>query len=182
MPDALPAATSGLFLGEWSRTLDERFRLSLPGEWAQQLTSVAAASSPEEAAGDPAQQSRECVLAKELPGCISLWNRRSWETWLAAGIEVIASKVRSGRLDRKIDDVQQLGRLLSTRHRTAPIAGRGRVAVPESFREFLGVDPGGELLVVGAGVCVEVWHPRAWSDHIGARMPGFRSLFEELAQ
>jgi MraZ protein len=81
-----------------------------------------------------------------------------------------------------VENVQMLGRLLSTRHRTAPIAGRGRLAIPDSFRAFLGVEPGGEVLVVGAAVCVEVWHPQKWSEHIGEHMPEFRKLFDQLTE
>ncbi|MCA9259946.1 MAG: division/cell wall cluster transcriptional repressor MraZ [Planctomycetales bacterium] len=163
MPDSLSA--HNLFLGEMSRTLDERFRFSLPAEWAETLGG----------------ESGECTLAKERPGCVSLWNTKAWQSWLDAGVAVIASKIQSGRLERRMDQVQKLGRLLSTRHRNAPIAGRGRVALPETFREFLGVPAGGEMLVVGAGVCVEIWAPEAWSRHIGEQMPSFRDLFEELA-
>ena len=74
------------------------------------------------------------------------------------------------------------GRLLSMRHRTMPIAGRGRIAIPDAFREFLGVEPGGEVLVVGAAVCVEIWRPESWSQHIGDQMPGFKQLFDQLTE
>ncbi len=57
------------------------------------------------------------------------------------------------------DQVQMLGRLLSSRHRTVELAGRGRLLVPEGFREFLKVEAGGDVMVVGAGVCVEIWNP-----------------------
>jgi MraZ protein len=157
---------SDLFLGEWTRSLDERHRLSLPPEWAELL------------AGD----AHECTLAKEQPGCISLWNTSQWQGWLAGGVELLRSKLRGDRLRERVGDVQQLGRLLSTRHRTAPIAGRGRLALPDSFREFLGVEPGGEVLVVGAVVCVELWQPQRWGEHIGQQMPTFRQLFEDLTK
>jgi MraZ protein len=169
------------FLGEWSRTLDERYRLSLPPEWAEALSRPSAAPTSDATASADVPEGR-CMLAKERPGCVSLWNRGIWEAWLKSGVEVIASKVRSGRLERRMDHVQMLGRLLSTRHREAPLAGRGRLALPETFRSFLGVEPGGEILVVGAGVCVEVWNPTAWHDHIGEHMPSFRQLFEQLAE
>lgn len=157
---------SELFLGEWARSLDERFRFSLPPEWAESL----------------GNQDSECVLAKEQPGCISLWNPQEWEKWLSAGVSLVKSKIESGRIGGRIDKFQMFGRLLSTRHKTVPIAGRGRIAIPDSFRTFLEVEPAGELLVVGAAVCVEVWNPIRWSEHIGTHMPGFRSLFEELAE
>ncbi len=156
---------SDLFLGEWARSVDERYRLSLPVEW------VAGLSGAES----------QCVLAKERPGCVSVWNPRQWESYLADGINLVSSKIRSGRLAGRLDQVQRLGRLLSTRHRTVPIAGRGRIAIPDSFRDFLQVEPGQNVMVVGAAVCVELWHPQRWSEHIGEHMPEFRQLFDQLA-
>ena len=158
-------AKESLCLGEWTRSLDERYRITLPAEFAGVL----------------AGKANECVLAKELPGCVSLWNPAEWEASLADGMNLVASKIQSGRMAGKLSQVQMLGRLLSTRHRRVPIAGRGRIAIPDSFRDFLEVEPGGNLMVVGAAVCIEIWHPPRWSEHIGAHMPEFRDLFDQLA-
>jgi MraZ protein len=158
--------SADLFIGEWPRTIDDRYRLSLPPEWVEPL----------------AGGSEGCTLAKERPGCLSLWNAAQWQGWLDQGVELMKSKIRSGRLDRRTESVQLFGRLLSTRHRTAPIAGRGRIAIPDAFREFLGVEPGGSVLIVGAAVCVEIWRPESWSQHIGEQMPGFRQLFDQLTE
>jgi MraZ protein len=165
MSDGAMPASDELLLGEWARSLDERFRLSLPQAWADVLS----------------VDTGQCVLAKERPGCVSVWNSQQWQSWLADGVELVTGKIRSGRLSSRLEQVQMLGRLLSTRHRTVPIAGRGRLVIPESFRDFLEVEPGGNLLVVGAAVCVELWHPRRWSEHIGENMPEFRQLFDQLA-
>lgn len=155
----------GLCIGEWTRSLDERYRLSLPTEMVALLASKAS----------------ECVLAKERPGCVSLWNPAQWEASMADGVSLIANKVHSGRMTGKLNQVQLLGRLLSTRHRTVPIAGRGRIAIPDSFRDFLEVEPGGSLMIVGAAICIEIWHPQRWSEHLGQHMPEFRELFDHLA-
>ena len=154
-----------LFIGEWARSVDERFRLSLPTEWADELV----------------DDKGECVLAKERPGCVSVWHPRDWTQWLSEGVALVTGKIRSGRVAGRMDQVQMFGRLLSTRHKTVPIAGRGRIAIPDSFRTFLEVEPGGELLVVGAAVCVEIWNPTRWSTHIGEHMSEFRELFDKLA-
>lgn len=160
------ANSSELYLGEWTRSVDERYRLTLPAEWAESLA---------DAAG-------ECILAKERLGCVSLWHPPVWEDWLNQGVSLVASKIRSGRIAGRIDQVQMFGRLLSTRHKKVSIAGRSRVAIPDSFRSFLEVEPGGELLIVGAAVCVELWNPTRWSQHIGEHMPEFRRLFDRLAE
>jgi MraZ protein len=60
------------------------------------------------------------------------------------------------------------------------LAERGRLVVPEGFREFLAVEPGAELLVVGAAVCVELWQPAAWTAFVTAEMPDFRRRVDEL--
>ena len=152
-------------LGEFPRNLDERFRLSIPAELVEPLTSGGT----------------ECILAKERPGCVSLWNAAIWQDHLDQGVELVKSKMRAGRLEGKLEDVQLLGRLLSTRHKTVQLAGRGRLSIPEGFREFLGIEQGGETIVVGAGVCVEIWNPRAWLAYLEARMPEFRQLFDRLS-
>ena len=45
-------------IGEHPRTLDERYRVSIPSEFADLLTA----------------ESTDCILAKERPGCLSLWS------------------------------------------------------------------------------------------------------------
>ena len=75
-------------------------------------------------------------------------------------------------------DVQ--GHLNLQLHGSALNLLRGRLVVPEGFREFLGVEPGGDLVVVGAAVCVELWRPDAWQSFIAAEMPQFRERFDQL--
>lgn len=152
-------------LGEFRRTLDDRYRLSVPSELADVLGS--------EGAG--------CFLAKERLGCLSLWSGPRWKEKLDEGVELILRKMQAGKLEGKVSQVQMLGRLLSTRHRPVELAGRGRLVIPEGFREFLGVDPGGEVLIVGAAVCVEIWNPPAWFKYVSGRMPKFRRLLDQLS-
>ena len=150
-----------LILGEFSCTLDERFRLSIPQELAELLT----ADNP------------RCILAKERSGCLSLWNAEAWETKLNARIKLLEQKLQADSFgDDRIAQVQLLGRLLSTRHRPVELRGRGRLLIPEGFRTFLGVErdpPDNEVLVVGAAVCVEIWKPAAWLAYLEQRMPRF---------
>jgi MraZ protein len=152
-------------LGEFQRTLDERFRVAIPTELAEPLTAVSA----------------DCILAKERVGCLSLWSAAVWQQRIDDGVALVKQKMRAGRLSEQLADVQLFGRLLSTRHRPVQLAGRGRLLVPEGFREFLGVEPNGELLVVGAALCVELWQPAAWVKYLESRMPRFRKLFDRLS-
>jgi MraZ protein len=153
-----------LILGEATRVIDGRYRLSLPPDMAGML----------------AAEKGDCVLAKERPGCLSLWNAATWQSRLDEGVQLVTSKILARRLDDKLDDVQRLGRLLSTRHRPVQLAGRGRLIVPDGFREFLGVEPNGTVIVIGAAVCVEIWHPDRWQAYVGEQMPDFRQLLDTL--
>lgn len=158
-------ATSGLLLGEYTRSLDERHRLSIPAELSEPLLSGAG----------------ECLLAKQQQGALSLWNLSAWQHRLDQATQLIAGKLAAGKLDERTDDVQRLGRLLSTRARKVALAGRSRLVIPEGFREFLAVEPGGEVFVVGAAVCVELWNPAAWLSFVSASIGEFPRLLDELS-
>ncbi|MEI6504864.1 MAG: division/cell wall cluster transcriptional repressor MraZ [Planctomycetota bacterium] len=158
------AAAADLLIGEFVRALDERFRLAIPPELLEPLL----------AAGP------KLVLAKERAGCLSLWSAALWKPRMDAAVDVVRSKMEAGLLAQRVGQLQELGRLLSTRHQTVTLAGRARLVVPEGFREFLSVEPGGSLLVVGAAVCVELWQPAAWSAYVTSEMPGFRRRIDEL--
>ena len=159
----MPAAAD-LLIGEFARTLDERFRLAIPPEVATPLLAAGA----------------KLVLAKERAGCLSLWPAAVWKPRIDAAVDVVRTKLQAGLLTQRVGQLQDLGRLLSTRHRVVSLAARDRLVIPEGFREFLGVEPGGELCVVGAAVCVELWQPAAWSAFVTSEMPGFRQRIDEL--
>lgn len=157
--------SGGLILGEFRRTVDERFRISVPAELTGLFDS----------------DEGNCILAKERTGSLSLWNSKQWKSKLDAAVRLVQAKIEAGRLDGRIDEVQRLGRLLSTRHREVQLAGRSRLILPEGFREFLGVEPGGEVLLVGAGVCIEIWRPDAWRNYLEQQMPEFGTLLDQLS-
>ncbi|MFZ4636109.1 MAG: division/cell wall cluster transcriptional repressor MraZ [Pirellulales bacterium] len=158
------AAAVDLLIGEFVRTLDERFRLAIPPELLEPLL----------AAGP------KLVLAKERAGCLSLWSASLWKPRMDAAVDVVRSKLEAGLLAQRLGQVQELGRLLSTRQQTVSLAGRARLVLPEGFREFLAVEPGGSLMVVGAAVCVELWQPAAWNAYVSSEMPGFRQRIDDL--
>ena len=123
-----------LLIGEHRRTLDQRYRLSIPTEMSEQIQS----------------KGPELILAKERPGCLGLWSANPWQEHLQRGVTWVADKLKAGKLEHQTNQLLQLGRLLSTRHVPIQLAGRGRLVIPEGFREFLGVEPGGTVFVVGA--------------------------------
>ena len=157
-------ASGQLITGEFKRTIDDRYRLSLPTEWVDAVT---------DAQG-------QTILVKERYGCLSLWSAEEWQERIDQGVELIQQKIKAGRLEQRWSEVQRLGRLLSTRQTTLKLANRCRLLIPESFRSFLGVAPNQEVMVVGAVVCLEIWNPEAWLETLKQDMPDFNPLFKEL--
>ena len=157
-------APRDFFQGEFTRTLDERYRLSIPQELAEAL----------------AAQGTECALVKERAGCLSLWPIGAWRSRLNSAVDLLQAKMKAGKLEAKLPDVQSLGRMMSTRHKDVQLAGRGRLLIPEGFREFLQVEAGGDAIVVGAAVCVEIWNPAAWRTQLEMQLPSFQQLLDQL--
>ena len=162
----MSSAAAPLILGEFRRTIDERYRVSLPAELVRLLAET---------------EDQGCLLAKEHPGSLSLWNSRHWRETVERGVQLIEAKIAAGRLAGQTVELQRLGRILSTRHRAVQIGGRGRLLIPEGFREFLGVESGGEVVIVGAAVCLELWRPNAWMSYLNEQIPQFRQLYDRLS-
>ena len=161
----MPAPPDAFITGEFRRSLDDRFRLTLPPEFAPAIT----------------DDSGETILAKERYGCLSLWRASDWRQRMDDGMSLIREKIRTGRMEQRWNEVQRLGRLLSTRYADVKLANRSRVLIPEGFRDFLDVEKGSNVMVVGAVVCVEIWKPEAWLDQLRNDMPDFGDLFKELS-
>jgi len=47
--------------------------------------------------------------------------------------------------------------------------------------ETLDVAPEGEVMLVGAAICVEIWNPNAWMELLRQEMPDFGTLLKELS-
>lgn len=152
--------------GEERRTLDERFRLTLPPDMARAVS----------------DESGQTIVAKEHYGCLSLWRPSEWQQRIDDGIQIIRHKIHAGRLAQRWEEVQRWGRLLSTRFASTRLAQRSRLLIPESCRDFLGVGPNQEVVVVGAVICVEIWNPACWLEALRQEMPMFGPLFHDLSE
>ena len=152
--------------GEVRRTIDDRFRLSLPTDFAEGIS----------------DEDGNLIVAKERTGCLSLWRSDEWQKRLDSGVELLRQKIDSGRMEGRWGDVQRLGRLLSTRHQSVVLAKRSRLLIPEGFRQFLGVESSHEVVIVGAAICVEIWHPQMWLEVLKTEMPDFGDLFKTLTE
>lgn len=153
-----------MIAGEFRRVYDDRHRIALPPECIEAI------------GGETA----ECVIAKEREGCLSLWPASLWAKKIDVGLGLIRHKLETSYLDRDLAKVQRLARLLSTISRPIRLGQRGRLVIPEGFRQFLGVEPDTEVIIVGAGVCLEIWNTQSWQEYLRSDIENFNTLFKEL--
>ena len=156
--------TKKLIQGEFSRTVDDRYRLTLPDEFKEMF-------KPE---------SGKCVIVKEKPGHLSLWEENDWRIHHDNKVEAVRLKYESGYFAGKMAELQRFMRLDSTRSRHIQLTDRARFLLPEGFREFLAVEPKQDVMVIGAGHCIEIWHPQKWMACIEEDIPQYEALLENL--
>jgi MraZ protein len=158
-------AVDTFITGESRRTIDDRFRVTLPSEMADLV----------------ADSDGNCILAKERAGCLSLWKAADWAKRIDDGVAILKLRIQAGKMESRWSEVQRLGRLLSTRSTTVTLANRSRLLIPDGFREFLDVPVNQPVVVVGAAICVEIWNPAAWLEALRHDMPEFGPLFTDLS-
>ncbi len=165
-PNRIAGMAGDTFItGEVRRTIDDRFRITLPAEMSELVT---------DADGN-------CILAKERAGCLSLWKAADWQKRIDDGVAILKLRMQAGKMESRWSEVQRLGRLLSTRSKTVTLANRSRLLIPEGFREFLDVPVNQDVMIVGAAICVEIWNPAAWLETLRQDMPEFGPLFTDLS-
>ncbi len=158
-------AVDSFITGEARRTIDDRFRITLPPEMAELV----------------ADSDGNCILAKERAGCLSLWKAADWTKRIDDGVAILKLRIQAGKMESRWSEVQRLGRLLSTRSKTVTLANRSRLLIPEGFREFLDVPVNQDVMIIGAAICVEIWNPAAWLETLRHDMPEFGPLFTDLS-
>jgi MraZ protein len=157
-------SVNGFITGEHKRTIDDRYRLVFPPEFAEAVM----------------DDNGETILTKERYGCLSLWRPQEWRVRFEQRLALIQQKMTAGLMEQQWSKVQQFGRLVSTRNTTIKFANKSRMLVPEGFREFLDVPPNQEVILVGAAICVEIWQPDAWRTALKDQLPLFDGLMQGM--
>jgi len=121
-----------------------------------------------------------CKVVKERPGALSLWSPGEADEGIDAAIEAALKKFEVRRNQNLLEDLMVLGRLRSTRQTIAKIDGRARLTIPQAFREFLGVEPEEQAMVVAATVCIEIWRPDAWIEYVEEKIADYRRISEAI--
>lgn len=131
------SATMVSFLGTSTHTLDEKGRLIVPKRFVDEI---------------PPKDVKQFTLTASLDGCLLLMDQNSWE-------EAVAQFSR----DVFVDSATRAVRRVFLGHADVVEADKNhRILVNEALRAFAGLQPNAEVVLVGAGKSIELWHPQQW--------------------
>lgn len=124
-----------VFLGEFSHSLDDRGRLSLPKKIREELESV------------------EIVLTRGFEACIFGYQKNTWLDETKKQLEIPVFEERG----------RNLRRFTFSGAVPAEIDKLGRVLVPGNLKEYAGIK--NEVTVIGAGDHFEIWDSNKWKEY-----------------
>lgn len=124
-----------MFIGEFTHTLDEKKRLSLPSKFRKELGS-------------------KVIVTYGLDNCLFMFTPVEWEN--------IASKL--GGLSMGNPDSRAFNRIMLGGATELEVDSAGRILLPDFLREHTGIVGGVDKKLVFTGVYskVEIWEEKKW--------------------
>jgi MraZ protein len=123
-----------MFKGEYNHTIDPKGRLIIPSRFRELL-------------------GEEFVITKGLDGCLSIYPQEEWESF--------EEKLRALPLTNK--NARTLTRFFVAGACTCELDKQGRILVPQTLREFAGLDK--DVVLAGNLNRIEVWSKEAWAKN-----------------
>ena len=123
-----------MFMGEYNHTIDAKGRLIIPSRFRELL-------------------GEEFVLTRGLDGCLSIYpmdERVAFE-----------EKLRAFPLTNK--DARTFSRFFVAGATTCQLDKQGRILVPQTLRQFAGLDK--DVVLTGNLNRIEVWSKEKWSEN-----------------
>lgn len=144
-----------MLIGEYTHTLDEKKRISLPSKFRKEL-------------------GKKVVVTHGLDNCLFLYPIKEWEK--------IAEKL--GGLSIGQADTRGFNRIMLAGAVELDVDAIGRVLIPEFLREFAGMSANGSSKAVFAGVHsrVEVWDEGRWKAYKSKVLKQADQLAEKLGE
>jgi len=149
-----------IFSGEFVHQLDEKVRFKLPKRMEELFSDELGA---------------RCYIMKMPEQCLAIYPHRFWNKEFGKYLEFAKSKMPGNARYRAYT------RLIASNSFETKIGAQGRVALTETHKEYLGVEGGQNLVVVGAGERIELWSEAAWKKQQEQDMGSFHDLLESVA-
>jgi MraZ protein len=138
------------FRGTFDHTLDAKNRLTVPAKFRATLADGA-------------------VLAKGIENCVALWTPEAYDEYMSASL---------AGLHPMSPEARRLKRFFSANAVDVELDAANRVMVPGFLAEHGGL--GKDVVVTGAGECLEIWDRTAWAEYnaeLGADIVDITSSF-----
>jgi MraZ protein len=124
-----------LFLGEYSHTLDDRGRITLPRKIRQEL------------------ETYEVVVSQGFDQCIFGYDKKQWEEEAAKQLSFSVTEEKARKLRRYMFAAAE----------KVEVDKLGRIVLPAHLKEYGKIS--GEVMVIGAGDHFEIWDTKAWEAY-----------------
>jgi MraZ protein len=122
--------------GEYEHTIDDKNRLTLPARFRQSFADGV-------------------VVTRGIDACLAVFTKEGWEDF---------SSSRLTGLDRFSREAREMRRYLFSATVESELDKQGRVTLPAGL--MAKADLGREVIVAGAGDCLEVWDRDTWRTQI----------------
>jgi MraZ protein len=125
-----------MLLGEHDHALDDKNRLTLPAKFRQSF-------------------SDGVVLARGMDGCLAVYTREGWETFVESRLAGLHPFSRESR---------QMSRFMFAGASETELDKQGRVMVPAALIEHARLER--EVVVAGMRDHLEIWNRAAWREQL----------------
>src|SRR5919206_2771523 len=126
------------FRGTFDHTLDAKNRLTIPAKFRAAL-------------------SEGVVLAKGIERCVQVWAPKTFDAYVNSALQ---------GLNPLSEQARKLNRFFAANSFDTDLDAAGRVMVPSFLLDHAGLRK--EVVVTGAGECLEVWDRAAWAEYNAA--------------
>src|SRR3954453_13112527 len=123
------------FRGTFDHTLDAKNRRTIPAKFRASLA-------------------EGVVLAKGIERCVQVWTPTAYDSYVETALV---------GMNPLSEQARKLGRLFAVNALDSELGAAGRVTVPGFLLDHGGLRK--EVLVTGAGACLEVWDRASWADY-----------------
>jgi MraZ protein len=123
------------FRGTFDHTLDAKNRLTIPAKFRAAL-------------------SEGVVLAKGIERCVQVWTPKTFDAYVSSALQ---------GLNPLSEQARKLNRFFAANSLDTELDAAGRVMVPGFLLDHAGLRK--DVVVTGAGDCLEVWGRDAWADY-----------------
>ena len=137
-----PTAGEFVFCGESTHAVDKKARVFLPKRFQQGLNL--------DSEGD-----RTAVLSRGLDGCLFLFP--------LGGLERALRRMNTEAFAPS--EERRLQRAFFRHSQRVTLDSSGRLLIPEALRELSGIEPEGEVVMVGVMDRVELWSLERWAAY-----------------